>query len=194
MTKPLLLGGVLGGLALFIGGMISWMALPWHAMTFEKFKDEAAVAQAISANAGNSGIYFLPNPHKQDPGLTEAQRKAAEEDGIKRMMEGPFMFASVSPRGARPMGTMMGIGLATQILAALMATWLLLQTTGLTFWKRVGFLVTLGLTAGVITNLQHWNWWNFSTAYTAVCFGDLLIGWFLAGLVIAKVASSPSGT
>ena len=168
------------------------MALPWHMMTFEKFKDESSVAQAISANAGNSGIYLLPNPHRQDPILSEAQRKAAEEDGMKRMMEGPFMFASVSPRGSGSMGTMMGIGLTTQILAALMATWLLLQTAGLTFWKRVGFLVTLGLTAGVITNLQHWNWWDFSTAYTAVCFGDLLIGWFLAGLVIAKVVPAHS--
>jgi len=192
MMKSLALGGLLGGLVLFVWGAISWMALPWHTMTFEKFKDESSVAQAISANAGNSGIYLLPNPHKQDSSLSEAQRKAAEEDGMKRMMEGPFMFASVSPRGSGSMGTMMGIGLATQILAALMATWLLLQTAGLTCWGRVGFLVTLGLTAGVITNLQHWNWWNFSTAYTAVCFGDLLIGWFLAGLVIAKVTAPAS--
>ncbi len=187
MMKSLALGGVLGGLVLFVWGAISWMALPWHTMTFEKFKDESSVAQAISANAGHSGIYLLPNPHKQDSSLSEAQRKAAEEDGMKRMMEGPFMFASVSPHGSGSMSTMMGIGLATQILAALMATWLVLQTSGLTCWGRVGFLVMLGLTAGVITNLQHWNWWNFSTAYTAVCFGDLLIGWFLAGLVIAKI-------
>lgn len=187
MLKPLVLGGLLGGLVLFVWGMISWMALPWHLMTLEKFKDEVAVAQTLSANVSGSGVYILPNPHRQDPSLTEAQRKAAEEDSMKRMMEGPFMFASVNPRGGGSMGTMMGIGLATQILAALMATWLLMQTTGLTFWRRVGFLVTLGLLAGVIVELSHWNWWDFSTAYTAVGLGDLLIGWFLAGLVIAKL-------
>jgi len=34
-------------------------------------------------------------------------------------------------------------------------------------------------------HLDEWNWWGFSNAYIAMQLGVLLIGWFLAGLVIA---------
>ncbi len=187
MLKSLVLGSLLGGLVLFIWGAVSWMVLPWHMATLKKFKDEGAVAQVFVANAPESGEYILPNAHQHESGLPDAQRKAAEESAMTRMMQGPFMFSSISLRGTKNMGTSMGIGMANQILAALLATGLLLKTAGLTFGGRVGFVMTLGLLAGVVINLQHWNWWQFSTAYTAVAFGDLLIGWFLAGLVIAKV-------
>lgn len=59
MNKSLILGGLLGGLPLFVWGSISWMVLPWHLMTLEKFKDEATVAQALSTNAGAVSVTDL---------------------------------------------------------------------------------------------------------------------------------------
>jgi hypothetical protein len=50
-------------------------------------------------------------------------------------------------------------------------------------------LSLFGLTAGVVCFLPYWNWFDFSTAYTAASIVDLAIGWFLAGLVIAKFAA-----
>jgi hypothetical protein len=60
------------------------------------------------------------------------------------------------------------------------------------YWHRVGFLVVVAVTAGVICHVSDWNWWGFSAGYTAVAFADLIIGWTLAGMVIAKVTSSSS--
>jgi len=194
MLKSLSLGGLLGGLVLFAWGSISWMALPWHRVTFESFTDEVAVAQVLSANARGSGVYILPNGHRREPGMTEAQQKAVEEDAMKRGEQGPFMLASITLHGWGSMGNAMLVGLLTQIAGALLATWLLLKTSGLQYWGRVGFLVIFALTVAVLAYVPYWNWWHFSTNYTLVAFADLLIGWFLAGLVIAKVASSPSGT
>lgn len=186
MQKSLVLGGLLGGLVLFVWGAISWMVLPWHTMTLEKFTDEIAVAQVLTANVHQPGVYILPNAHKQDPTLPEPVRKAAEEDAMNRARLGPFMFASIAPRGWGSMGTAMFIGLCTQIVAAFLATWLLLNTRGLDYFARVRFLVMLALAVAVIAHVPYWNWWHFSTSYTLVAFADLLIGWFLAGLVIAK--------
>ena len=187
MMKSLALGGLLGGLVLFAWGMISWMVLPWHMMTLEKFTNEAAVAEVLTANATGAGVYLLPNPHKHAPGLTDEQKKAAEQDGHRRMMQGPFMFAAVSPEGGRPMGQALLTELCTQIVGAILATWLLLQAGGFSYMRKVGFIMTLALLAGVLMLIPVWNWWRFSPGYMAVGFGDLLIGWFLAGLVIAKI-------
>jgi hypothetical protein len=185
--KSLALGGLLGGLVLFAWGAFSYMVLPWHAMTLNKFKDEGAVARALTANAGDSGMYLLPNPHRQDPGLPESQRKAAEEGDMKRMMEGPFMFASVSLPGTREMGPALLFNVIGNIVSATLVTWLLLQTVPVPYWRRVGFVVVLALATSVIAHYPSWIWWRFSESFTLVEFADLLIGWSLAGLVIAKI-------
>ncbi len=193
MQKALLLGGLLGGLVLFVWGSISWMVLPWHMMTFEKFKDEATIAQALTANALRPGLHLLPNVHKHDPGMTEEQKKAEEAEGMKRMIQGPLMFASVTLQGFGGMGPALLIQLVTGIVGAFLATWLLLKTRPMSYWHRVGFLVVIALVVAVIAHVPYWNWWNFSTSYTAVTFADLLIGWFLASLVIAKLTPATPG-
>ena len=187
-NKSLILGGLLGGLALFVWGSISWMLLPWHLMTLEKFMDEATVAKALLANAGVSGVYLLPNPHKHEPGMSEEQKRAEEAEGMKRMVQGPFMFASVSLAGVGNMGHPLLITLLGNILSALLSTWMLLKTNGLRYLGRVGFVLLIALTAAIVGYLPDWTWWRFSTSFTAVSVADLLLGWFLAGLVIAKVA------
>src|SRR5213594_3120152 len=194
MLKSLSLGGLIGGLVLFAWGVVSWMLLPWHLATLEKFKDENKVAQTLTANATKSGVYLLPNIHKHEPGMPEAKAKKAEAkgkkaeaEGMKRMIQGPFMFAAVNLQGTSGSGAALPIQLVTSIVSAFLATWLLMNTTLPGYWPRVGFLVVLALTAGVICHVPDWNWWGFSAGYTAVAFADLLIGWTLAGLAIVKV-------
>lgn len=187
MLKPLSLGGLLGGLVLFVWGAVSYMVLPWHTTTLNKFKDEGAVAQALVANANGSGMYILPNPHRHDPSLNEAQRKAAEEDGMKRMMVGPFMFASLSLHGTREMGPALLLNAIGNIVSAALVAWLLSQTVLVPYWHRVGFVVVIAFATAMIAHYPSWIWWRFSESFTLVECADLLIGWSLAGLVIAKI-------
>jgi hypothetical protein len=55
------------------------------------------------------------------------------------------------------------------------------------------FIVTAALAVGVIAVLPNWVWWHFSTRWTLVTMTDIVVGWLLAGLVIAKVAAPKSG-
>nr|MBI3614030.1 hypothetical protein [Nitrospirota bacterium] len=190
MRKSLILGGLLGGLVLFFWGAFSYMVLPWHSMALEKFTDEAVVAQALTANASRSGMYILPNPHQHEPGTTAAQQQAVEEGAKRRMMSGPFLFAAVSLDGTRDMGRALLLNVLSDILAAALVTWLLLQTAHVSYRRRVGFVVVMALTTGLVAHVPSWIWWKFSTSFTLVEFADLLIGWGLAGLVIAKVGGS----
>jgi len=121
-------------------------------------------------------------------GMTREQKKAAEGTQMARMQKGPMMFAAVRREGFGSFAK----GLIAQFLilaaGAFLLTWLVLQTSGLSYGKRVVFLAVVGLAASVVSDLPNWNWWGFSGGYTAVMVADSTLTWLFAGLVIAKVA------
>jgi ABC-type antimicrobial peptide transport system permease subunit len=185
MKKSVLLGGLLGGIVVFIWGAISWMALPLHNATLLKFKDEAAVTAVVAANAPAAGVYLLPNAHADVAGMTAEQRKAREEAAMKQWGAGPTALVAVRLGGVTSMTLFLIVGLLTNVVAGLLVAWLASKTSG-AYWGKVGFVVVIALVAGLLTNLPEWNWWGFSTSFTAVAFVDHVVGWFLGGLVIAK--------
>lgn len=168
--KLILQGGLLGGLILFVWSAISWMALPFHASSMHSFQNETLVQSAVMASLdqNHGGVYMLPKDHKKSAG-------------------NPSMLAVIRPQGCGPVGVSMLIGFLMQCLGAALATGLLLKTGGMNYWGRVGFILMFAMAVGVVAVLPGWNWWGFSAAFIAVEFMDLFIGWFLAGLVIAKI-------
>jgi hypothetical protein len=187
MLKSLLLGAVLGGITAFLWSFISWSVLPWHEKQLHSFQNEDEVIAAISSHAPRSGNYLLPTGPPQE-GLTVDQKKAAEEIRMQKMQKGPLVFAAIRKEGFDSFPKVLITQLLCQMFAALLLTWMLLQTTGLGYARRVAFLAIAGLAASVIADLPNWNWWAFSGAYTAVNLIDYTLTWLLAGLVIAKVA------
>lgn len=162
---------MLTGLAVFAWGMISWMVLPWHSITVKSFKNEQAVQLSLLQNIDSkeSAIYSLPAMN-------------SEKEQI-----GPYAFIALSPMGLKFSPMMMLKGLATQILIAFLVTWLLMQTTGLTYWGKVKFVtVAAGLTTGIAATMD-WNWWGFAVDYTLVLAADQIVSWFIGGLVLAKI-------
>ncbi len=184
MTKNQLRAALLGGLIIFIWGMFSWMVFPWHQGCLKKFTNESAVASVIQDNAPVSGVYLLPNTFAYNDKTSQHEMSK----GVKMMENGPFMFASVKKNGVGRMSFIpFLISLIIQIIGALIVTWMLAQTKGLSFRNQVGFVALFGLGVGVLSLLPDWNWWGFSAAYVSINILDLVIGWCLAGLGIAKV-------
>jgi hypothetical protein len=107
---------------------------------------------------------------------------------MDRMQKGPIMVAAVRRGGFGSFAQGMAVQVGSLLAAAFLLTWLLLQTTGLGYGRRVLFLAVVGLSASVIVDLPNWNWWGFSGSFTAVNLADNVLTWLLAGLVIAKVA------
>ncbi len=169
--KKFALAVVLGGLVLFLWGFVSWAILPWHENVAHKFSDEAAVAQVLKANAPEQGIYYLP---------------FAEEDHSPGE---PAAFVNVLPQGFdMNMDKLMGIGLITQIISAFLVFVLLRQTRGLNYIGKVLFVALVGLIIGFVSHAPYWNWFGFSTPYIIVIILGTVIGWTLAGLVMARFA------
>lgn len=185
MTKSLLLGALLGGLTAFIWSSISWEVLGWHETPMLAFQNEDEVAAVIASHTTQSGIYLLPGAAE---GLTAEQKKAAQTAQMEKMQKGPIMFAAVRREGYGSFTRGLIVQLLSLIAAALLLTWLVLQTSGLSYARRVVFLGVVGLSASVIVDLPNWNWWGFSGAYTVVNLVDFSLMWLLAGLVITQVA------
>ncbi len=184
----LLISTIVGGIVVFAWGAVSWMVLPWHAATLQPFSNEVAVASVIRATVSHPGTYMLPNARsafgKANPANAKAREKAAQE----RMRQGPSVLAAVRLEGTNPSSPWMYLkGLGVEMLGALGVTILLLLLPRLGYWERVKIVTMVALVAGLLCYVQDWHWWGFSTSYTLVKIADLVIGYGLAGLAMAKV-------
>lgn len=170
MVKKLLWGALAGGAILFLWGALSWMALPWHNMTMQKFPNETAVAEFLIHQTPQDGVYRLPwNFHKA--------------------LGGPLVLASVAHQGGRPMVQASVFSFLIQALAAGFVTFLVLEGGIQKYWDRVGCVTVFAIAAGIVGYLPQWNWWGYSAGHVLVEMLDLVAGWFLAGLAIAKITA-----
>ena len=155
------------------------------------FHNEDEVSAVIASHASKDGIYLLPSMPSGD-GMTPDQKKQALAPRWRRCKLDPIMFAAVRLHGFGSYTRGLIIQFLSLLAAAFLLTWLLLQTSGLSYARKVAFLALVGLSASVIVDLPNWNWWGFSGAYTAVNLADSTITWLITGLVIAKVAKQPA--
>jgi len=170
MSKSLLKGAVLGGVTVFVWGMVSWTVLPWHKTTVHAFEHDVDVVRMLDFGAPRSGVYLYP-------AMASREIKSGE----------PMVFVSYSREGMRPMAPAMGLGLGLQILGAFILSWLLSKTSGLAYGQKILFAAAYGLAVGLLGFGPAWLWWGFATDYTCVAIADSIISWTLAGLVLGKV-------
>lgn len=186
MGKKFIRGAVIGGVIVFLWCLLSWMLFPWHTQMFKQFADEESVAEVIRNNTSDSGIYLLPNTFAYHAGTSDDTVQA----GLMMRHSGPTMFASIQVNGMSHLSVRpFVIALLLQVVGAAIVTWMVLQTK-LRFKEKVVFVTLYGVAVGLLGILPAWNWWAFSPAYTLYLFTNLVVGWFLAGLAIAKICKT----
>lgn len=163
----LLKGALLGGAVLFLWSAVSWMALPWHHAGFKAFTPEQPVLAALDAAAPESGVYLAPAPSPdREPG-------------------GPFAHVILQKGGYKPLGQAMALGLAGNLLAAFLATLLLLQLGPRSLVEKVLFLLTAAVLAWSGRYFGDVAYWGLPWRNAFVDLADLLIAWTLAGAALA---------
>lgn len=174
MWKTVIKGAVIGGIIVFVWGMISWGLLPWHRMAMNHFSSPNKVAEVVQSNTMEDGAYvYCCNMHPHD---------------CKSHGAGPFIFAIVKKEGMNMKGAQLLVkGLIINIIAAFFVTWMLFRSKAQPYWHKVGFFVLAALFAAFATHFPAWNWMGFPAGYTFVALIDLVIAWFLAGLAVAKI-------
>jgi hypothetical protein len=86
---------------------------------------------------------------------------------------------------------LLGREFALNVLEALLAALLVAcAATGRGYAARVGLVTIAGTLAAISTNVEYWNWYEFPGNYIAGYMTTQIVGFVLAGLVIAACVKS----
>ena len=180
MANRILLGGVLGGLALFLWGGLSHMVLGLGNVGIQNI--QSPVYDAMKGAIAQPGVYLFP----------ESDMKGNIKDQYKG---GPIGIVAYKPAGA---GASMAGQLINEtilnIIQALIAAFLLSLAVKLVRYpQRVGFVFVLGILSAIATNIEYWIWYSFPANYTTAAIVDKLVGFMVVGLVVAAFVKPAAG-
>ena len=167
----ILIAGLAGGLAMYLWSAAAHVATPLGSMGMSTLPNEAAVTAPLSANlAGKPGLYMFP--------------AAAMEGGTAPGPSGLLVYRDeVTAMDARTLGSEALVQLAEGVVAAFLLSFSFL--TG--YWSRVGFVSLVGAAAVLSSNPSLSIWYGFPGAYTSATMLIDLVGYAVAGLVIAAI-------
>ena len=177
----ILAGGVLGGILMFGWGFVSHEVLPLGRMGFSEMPNEQKVVGSLKASINEPGLYFFPyTSHKETS-------KSEQEAWEAKYKEGPVGMMVYHPQGGEVMGPrQLGIELGSDVLAAIIAAWLL-SLVSVGYGMRVLFVTLLGVVCWVSIEVSYWNWYGFPRDYALGQLADQVGGFLVAGLVMAAI-------
>lgn len=170
--KRVLLAGLLGGLTLFAWESVAHLVLPLGSAGIKTLNNEQAVLSSLKDSVKEGGLYFFPAAAatgQAPPGMSGII--AVQPNSSMALMPGQLL-------------TQLGGDIVAMVLAGL----LLSQAGAFAgLGRRVLFFMTLGILPALRTDLSYWNWYGFPSIYTASQFVVNIVGFCLAGLVLAKL-------
>lgn len=183
--KRILLAGILGGLTLFVWMFVAHELLGLGEVGVKEIPNEAAVMGAMQAIPA-SGLYIFPG-FGLGPKPTREQQHAAMPAYMKKYEQSPHgILIYHPPSGPFNFGILLGREFALNVVQALLAAWLLAAAaSGRSYAVRAGFVALAGVLAAISTNVEYWNWYDFPGNYVAAYMTTQILGFVLAGLVIA---------
>jgi hypothetical protein len=167
--RKVIIGGLLGGITLFVWSFIAHLP--------------------PLGTAGERALSAAPN----DPLLSAMHERAVY---ILLPKDGPSAVIAYNPHPAHNAASWFGIELLADFAAAFLGAALAAGlSTSLGYWRRVLLLAAVGLIATIDIDVGYWNWYSFPTSYLAAQFVDHVGGWFVTGMVLARVTlTRPSAT
>ena len=184
-----LIGGIIGGVAVFMWGFVSHMLLPTGDMGLKQIPGEDAVVAAMKSSIQNRGVYFFPGADMRKK-MTPEEQKAWQA----KLEAGPTGLLVYNPRGEQALSPkQLLIELLSNMAAALIVAMLLSRLAG-GFGSRALMVMLLGLFAWLSISVSYWNWYQFSNEFTRAEAIDQIGGWLVGGLVLAAIVKGPQAT
>jgi len=197
MTTRIIIAGVLGGIAMFIWTSIAHMALPLGDAGVREIPNEPGLLPLMQTILDQQdGLYVFPGL-----GLGSNPTKQAKQEAMKHMAEryahNPSgLLVYHSPGRSLAMARLLSVEFVTELVEAFLAVFLLAQARLTGFGARFGFVLLVGIIAGISTNVSYWNWYGFPAVYTVAYVFIQIVGFACVGIVAALVLgrASPSAT
>jgi len=170
---------------MFIWSFIAHDLLPLGEIGMRQFRDEGPMLDAMKTNLGDAeGVYHFPG-HRAGPNATRQEKEDAMKRAMEKAASGPSGILLYHPTRQFSFGKLLGVEFATEVVEAILAVFLLAQTSIASFGGRVGFVLTAGILATIATNVPYWNWYGFPTLYTASYMFIQIVGFVCVGIVAA---------
>jgi hypothetical protein len=181
--KRILLAGLLGGIIAFVWSAIVHMVPLTSQMGLSMMGDkEDAVLAALKSNLTQDGLYFFPGMD-----MTKEMTKEQTDAWTAKYKAGPSGLLLYHPNGGEPMEPkQLVIEFLSTILCALIAAFILSSTVG-ALMCRATMVAMMGLFSWLAINISQWNWYGYPFNFIALDAIDQVLGWLLAGLLMAKL-------
>jgi hypothetical protein len=196
MKSRIIVAGLAGGVAIFLWGFVAHMFLPLGQAGMRALPYQDKVLPALSASVKEPGLYIFPWP-ESSPGTPMPVNQQAQEAAAELYKTSPHGLLLFHPPPAAMMtGGQLLTEFATNYASALIAAFLvaLVVNSLRSYFTRVLFVTMIGLSAAIAVNVPYWNWYEFPTAFILAEIVEHVVGFAVAGLVIAaiiKPAPSP---
>src|SRR6266480_6702011 len=192
MSTRILLAGILGGVVMFIWNFVAHDLLPLGEMGVRLIPNEDAVTSVLQTNLGdNSGFYVFPTGGLT-PGATREQKQAAMKKAEEQMAAGAAGVLIYRPKRIFNFPKRLIIQFMTDVAEALLAVFLLAQTGIRGFGGKVGFVLTTGILAAIVTNVPYANWYGFPKTFTLAQMVMTVVGYLLVGIVAGLLVRKPA--
>jgi hypothetical protein len=191
----LTLAALLAAVAIFLWEFVAHMFTPLGEAGLGYLPKPDAVSSSLTSAIGaQPGMYIFPTG-----GVTTESSRAEKQKAMERMNEEmktkPSGLLVYKPAGTEfNFGKSLAVQFATDLLKALLAVALLAQTRLASFGHKVGFVVLAGVLAALVAHVPYWNWYGFNGTYTISQMVTEIIGFFCAGLVIARLYQPAAAT
>lgn len=172
---------LLGAIVIFVWQFVSHTLLPIGEMGFRLPQNEDVVLQAVTTGLPQSGIYALPHIDPAKMGDESTMNAWIEKEKVS-----PYAFVVVAAPNpdAGSMSRELGTQFVSNLIAALLAAWLL-AATAWGFGARVLGAAAFGVFGWLANIVPQWNWYRFPGDFLLGNLIDQAIGWTLAGIAIA---------
>src|SRR5438445_12697306 len=160
-------------------------------MRVGEIPNATVVVSAMRGAIPEAGFYLFPG-FGLGPKPTSAQRNAAMPEYMKKYEQSPHgVLVYHPPSGPFHFGAALGREFALNVLQALLAAWLVWwAASGRNYSARVGVVTVAGVLAAISTNVEDWIWYDFPGNYIAGYMTTQIVGFVLAGFVIAASVKS----
>ena len=177
-----LIAAIFGGIMMFLWGGAAHMALGLGNVGIHQPAHEDAVLGSLHEGLGSQpGVYLLPSfdPNKwKDPAAKAAYAQKANVS--------PYALVVYLPQGEDM--TQMGGELLRQWASDTLSALALALVMGLavfSFGRRMLIAAVAPIFAWLSVLVPYWNWYRFPGDFTWAALVEQLIGWLLAGAVMA---------
>lgn len=171
--KKLLIGGIVGGLIIYIWQMLSWTMLDLHRSAMDYHPKQDTVLNFLSSQFTEDGSYYMISTPKG----------TSSEEMSKRMQERlgkPWALVEYHKELHVNMGANIFRGLVVTILMAMFAVWILAKLSPTSF--AATFVGTLLIGVIVFINSPYTMHIWYPKADIMAHLTDALVSWGLCGI------------